>query len=334
MKISRTTSTFIARTSLLKKAVLATAIGLTLVAGVSAQDRPVVRILVGFPPGAGTDALARIYGEALSQAIGATVVVENKPGAGGLLANQALKQATPESNSLLFAIDHQVVMVPLITKNPGFDVKKDMLPVGRITNVYSCLVVPSNSPATNLQTFADNVRRNPASGNFGIPAPGAKDQFMGYVVGQHFKVQMTAIPYRGAAPAVLDVVGGQVPAAIVPCDNTVDQHRKTGKLRVVAMGADKRIDTMPDVPTFAEQGVRMPVDSFLGVYAAANMKPDLLKQITDATRKMFDNPKVIEKITAFKMEPAYASPDEMRQIVDRNTVFWGEQVRTSNFEIQ
>jgi tripartite-type tricarboxylate transporter receptor subunit TctC len=317
-----------------KKFLLPAAIGLALIGGAAAQDKPVIRILVGFPPGAGTDALARIYGEALSQAVGATVVVENKPGAGGLLANQALKQATPESNSLLFVIDHQVVMVPLITKNPGFDVKKDMVPVGRITKVYSCLIVPAGSPATNLQNFAENVRKNPDAGSYGIPAPGAKDQFMGYVVGQHFKVPLRAIPYRGAAPAVLDVVGGQVPAAIVPCDNTVDQHRTTGKLRVLAMGADKRIDTMPDVPTFAEQGVRMPVDSFLGVYAAASMRPEMVRQITDATKKMFDNPKVIEKITAFKMEPAYAGPDEMRQIVDTNTAYWGEQVRLSNFQAQ
>lgn len=322
------------RRGLIHKALAAAALGLALVAGASAQDKPTVRILVGFPPGAGTDALARIYGEALGQAINANVVIENKPGAGGLLANQALKQATPESNSLLFLIDHQVVMVPLITKNPGFDVKKDMVPVGRITNVYSCLVVNASSPATNLQTYAEMVRKNPEAGNYGIAAPGAKDQFMGYVVGQHFKLKVNAVPYRGSAPAVIDLVGGQVPAVIVPCDNTVDQHVKTGKLRVLAMGADKRIPAMPDVPTFAEQGIKMPVDSFLGVYAATSMKPEMVRQITEATRKMFDNPKVMERINAFKMDPAYAGPDELRQIVDRNIAFWGEQVRLSNFQAQ
>ncbi len=322
------------RRGLIQKALAAVTLGLALAAGASAQDKPTVRILVGFPPGAGTDALARIYGEALGQAINANVVVENKPGAGGLLANQALKQATPESNSLLFLIDHQVVMVPLITKNPGFDVKKDMVPVGRITNVYSCLVVNASSPATNLQTYAEMVRRNPEAGNYGIAAPGAKDQFMGYVVGQHYKIKVNAVPYRGSAPAVVDLVGGQVPAVIVPCDNTVDQHVKTGKLRVLAMGADKRIPAMPDVPTFAEQGIKMPVDSFLGVYAATSMKPEMLRQITEATRKMFDNPKVMERIAAFKMDAAYAGPDELRQIVDRNIAFWGEQVRLSNFQAQ
>lgn len=318
----------------IQKMVLPALTALSLASSAMAQEKLNIRLLVGFPPGAGTDTLARIYGEELSAKLGANVVVENRTGAGGLIANQALKQATPDSNSLLFVIDHQVVMVPLITKNPGFDVNKDMVPVGRITNVYSCLVVPASSPATNLQSFADLVKKNPEMGNYGIPAPGAKDQFMGYVVGQHFKVPMNAVPYRGSAPAVLDLVGGQVPAAIVPCDNTVDQHRKTGKLRVLAMGADKRIATMPDVPTFAEQGIQMPVDSFLGVYAAANLKPELLKQITEATRKMFDNRQFLDKIAASKMEAAYAGPDEMRKIVDRNLSFWGEQVRKSNFQAQ
>ncbi len=324
----------IPRRGLIKKALAALTLGLALAASASAQDKPTIRILVGFPPGAGTDALARIYGDALATALNANVVVDNKPGAGGLLANQALKAATPESNSLLFLIDHQVVMVPLITKNPGFDVKKDMVPVARITNVYSCLVVNASAPATNLQSYAEWVRKSPEAGNYGIPAPGAKDQFMGYVVGQHFKVKMNAIPYRGAAPAVVDLVGGQVPAAIVPCDNTVDQHVKSGKLRVLAMGADKRIAAMPDVPTFAEQGIKMPVDSFLGVYAAASMRPEMLRQITEASRKMFDNPKVMERINAFKLDPSYAGPDELRQIVDRNLTFWGEQVRLSNFQAQ
>jgi len=328
------THTVIRRRGLLTRSLAIATAALALAGSALAQDKPTIRILVGFPPGAGTDTLARMYGEALAQAMPATVVVENRPGAGGLLANQALKQAAPESNSLLFVIDHQVVMVPLITRNPGFDVKKDMVPVARVANVYSCLVVHASSPATTLKTFAEHVAKHPEAGAYGIPAPGSKDQFMGYVVGQHFKVPMKPIPYRGSAPAVLDLAGGQVPAAIVPCDNTVDQHVRSGKLRVLAMGANNRIPAMPDVPTFEEQGIKMPVDSFLGVYAAASMKPEMLRQVLEATRKVLDDPKLIERIRAVKMDPAPAGPDEVRQIVDRNVAFWSEQVRLSNFQAE
>lgn len=298
-----------------------------------AQDKPVVRVLVGFPAGAGTDNLARLYADALAQQLNVTTVVENRPGAGGQIAAQALKQATPESNTIMFTVDHQVIMVPLVVKNPGFDVKKDLVPVARVVNFYTCLAVPASSPADSFQAYLENVRKNPQLGSVGVPAPGSQAQFVSYVVGQHFKVPMSAVPYRGAAPAITDLVGGQIPGAIVPCDALVE-YRKAGKVRVLAMAADKRYSAMPEVPTFGELGVKMPADAFLGVYASRSLKPELLRQITEATRKMFDNPEVVKKFAATNMEPAYAGPEELRRFVESATAYWAEQVRKSNFQAQ
>lgn len=327
MKITTLLKTLI-QTSLIATTVLTPIAGLT-----QAQDKPIVKMLVGFPPGVGTDNLARIYAEALSTAINVNVVVDNRPGAGGMIAAQALKQATPESNSLMFSVDHQVVMLPLIMKNPGFDVKKDMQPVARIVNFYTCLAVPGNSPVKTLEEFIDGAKKNPAQGNIGIPAPGSQPHFLTYVLSQKYKVDLTAVPYRGWAPALVDLVGGNVPAAIGPCDALVE-YKKAGRVKVLAVATEKRLNIMPDVPAVTEFGFKMPADSFLGVYAAANMKPELLKQIQDATKKMFDNPKVVEKIASTQMEPAYAGADELRKIVEQNTEFWGEQVRKSNFQAQ
>lgn len=327
MKISTLLKTLI-QTGLIATTVLTPIAGLT-----QAQDKPILKMLVGFPPGVGTDNLARIYAEALSAAINVNVVVDNRPGAGGMIAAQALKQATPESNSLMFSVDHQVVMLPLIMKNPGFDVKKDMQPVARIVNFYTCLAVPGNSPVKTLEEFIDGAKKNPAQGNIGIPAPGSQPHFLTYVLSQKYKVDLTAVPYRGWAPALVDLVGGNVPAAIGPCDALVE-YKKAGRVKVLAVATEKRLNIMPDVPAVTEFGFKMPADSFLGVYAAANMKPELLKQIQDATKKMFDNPKVVEKIASTQMEPAYAGADELRKIVEQNTEFWGEQVRKSNFQAQ
>jgi len=318
---------------LIQKPLVAAAAALALAGGATAQDKPVIKVLVGFPAGAGTDTLARIYAEALAEKLGVTTVVDNKPGAGGLIAAQALKNAPRESNSIMFVVDHQVVMLPLILKNPGFDVKKDMVPVGRVVNFYTCLAVPASSPAQSFQGYLDAVRKSPELGNYGVPAAGSQAQFVGFVVGQHYKVAMNPVAYRGAAPAIADLVGAQVPAAIVPCD-ALAEYRKAGKVRVLAMASDKRYPAMPDVPTFAELGVKMPADAFLGVYASATLKPELLKQITDATRSMFDSPKTVEKFAATNMEPAYAGPEELRRIVERGAAFWGEQVRKSNFQAQ
>ena len=313
---------------------LVAATALTPFAGwTQAQDKPIVKMLVGFPPGVGTDNLARIYAEALSAAINVNVVVDNRPGAGGMIAAQALKQATPESNSLMFSVDHQVVMLPLIMKNPGFDVKKDMQPVARIVNFYTCLAVPGNSPVKTLDEFIDSAKKNPKQANVGIPAPGSQPHFLTYVLSQRYKVELSAVPYKGWAPALVDLLGSNIPAAIGPCDALVD-HKKTGRVKVLAVATEKRLKNMNDVPTFAELGFNMPADSFLGVYAAANMRPELLRQIQDATKRMFDNPKIVERFASTQMEPAYANADELRKIVEQNTEFWGEQVRKSNFQAQ
>jgi len=318
---------------LIRATVAAALTSLALCGGAIAQDKPIVKVLVGFPAGAGTDALARIYAQALSESLNVTTIVDNRPGAGGQIAAQALKAARPESNTIMFTVDHQVVMLPLITKTPGFDVKKDMVPIARIVNFYTCLAVPASSPAQNFQGYLDLVKKTPDQGNIGIPAPGSQAQFVGYVVGQHFKVQMNPVPYRGAAPAINDLLGAQIPAAIVPCDGLVE-HRKAGKVRVLAMAADKRYSHMKDVPTFGELGVKMPADAFLAVYASTTLKPELLQQITEATRKMFDSPQIVEKFASTNMEPAYADAEELRQFVDRASQFWGEQVRKSNFQAQ
>jgi tripartite-type tricarboxylate transporter receptor subunit TctC len=208
-----------------------------------------------------------------------------------------------------------------------------MVPGARIVNFYTCLAVPASSPAQDFNGYLDVVRKNPQAGNYGIPAPGSQAQFVGYVVGQHFKVSMNPVPYRGAAPAIQDLIGGQVPSAIVPCDGLVE-YRKAGKVRVLAMAADKRYSAMPDVPTFGELGIKMPADAFLGVYASTTLKPELLKQITEATRKMFDNPELVKKFASTNMEPAYAGPDELKHFVESASAFWAEQVRKSNFQAQ
>jgi len=314
--------------------VVAVALGIIGSAPAAAQaDRPSARILVGFPPGAGTDTLARIYAEALSELANIGAIVENRPGAGGQIAAQLMKSATPESNTLMMAIDHQVVMLPITMKAPGFDVRTDMVPVGRMVNIYVCLAVPGSSPIRNFEQYVEAVRKNPEAGNFGVPAPGSHPQFLGYLMGRKYDIKTNPIPYRGAAPAIADLLGSQVQGVIVPCDALVEHH-KTGRVRVLAMAADARYKLLPDVPTFGELGMEMPGNSFLGVYAASSMKPEMLKRVIDATARMFQSPKVLEKIAAARMEPAHAGPDELRDITEKATAFWREQVRQSNFQLQ
>ncbi len=317
---------------LLKIVLVTTMVGLSITAA-HAQDKPLVKVLVGFPPGAGADALARIYAEALGQTINVSSIVDNKPGAGGQIAAQALKQALPDSNTVMLTMDHQVIMIPLITNTPGFDVKKDFVPVGRLVSYNTCLAISSASAVQTLQAYVDAVKAKPEMGNYGIPAPGSQAQFVGYVVGKHYAAPMNPVPYRGAAPALIDLLGGQVPSVVVPCDALL-QHRKAGKVRVLGIAAEQRSPAMPDVPTFKEMGIKMPSDNFVAVYAPATMKPEMLRQITDATHKMFDSQKVVDKLNATGMSASYSSPQELSNIVDVSVKFWAEQVKQTNFQAQ
>ena len=317
----------------LKFALTGVLMSLTLACAHAQADKPLIKVLVGYPPGAGSDALARIYAEALGQTINVNAVVENKPGAGGQIAAQALKLASPDTNTVMLTMDHQVVMIPLITKNPGFDVRKDLTPVARVVTFNTCFAISGSSPVQSLQAHMETVKVKPEAGNYGIPAPGSQAQFVGYVVGKHFKALMNPVPYRGAAPAIVDLLGGQVASVVVPCD-ALTEHRKAGKVRILAIAAEQRSPTLPDVPTFDELGVKMPYDNFVAVYAPATMKPDMLRQITDATRQMFQSQKVVDKFNATGMTAAYASPEDLRRILDQTSSFWAEQVRQTNFQAE
>jgi tripartite-type tricarboxylate transporter receptor subunit TctC len=144
---------------------------------------------------------------------------------------------------------------------------------------------------------------------------------------------MTPVPYRGAAPAITDLIGNNVPAIVVPCDG-LRAHREGGRVRVLAAAADQRLAFMPEVPTFAEVGVMMPTDNFVAVYASRTRKPEMFKQVVDATRKMFDSPAALERLNRTGMVASYAPPDQLERIWEKASAFWAEQVRISGFLVE
>ncbi|MCL4183339.1 MAG: Twin-arginine translocation pathway signal [Burkholderiaceae bacterium] len=329
---SRTRDRVLARIRMLGTALL----GVLMLLGPStdalADSGRLFRVLVGFAPGAGTDTLARIYAESLADVLGTSVVVENRPGAGGLIAAQGLKNAASDSNTLMMAVDHQIVLLPQILKNPGFDVDRDFVPIARMTAYFLCLAVHPSSKATDLASFADAVRADNSLGSFGMPAPGSNAQFMGHAIGRRFDVKLNPIAYRGAGPAIADLIGGQVPAAIVPCD-AMSEHRKAGRVKILAIAADERLPAMPEVPTIGESGMSgVPSDYFLAVYAPASMKPETLKRVSEATAYVASMPKFVERVAAAGLTPSFAPAEDLRRITRRMTEFWTEQIRDSGFQ--
>ncbi len=220
-----------------------------------AQGRT-LRILVGFPPGGGTDAIARLLGEALKAELGgATVVVENKAGAGGQLAAQALKAAAPDGNTVFISHDHTISILPLVSKTPGFEPAKDFVPVGGFASFVNAFAVSPGTPAKTMDEYVAWVRGNGGGkGTVGVPAPASTPEFLVKVLGGRYQLDLVPVPYRGSAPMMGDMLGNQIAAGVGSVPDFIENHR-AGRLRVLAVLGRARQPALPEVPSFGEMGL-------------------------------------------------------------------------------
>ena len=314
-------------------AALALSQGMSLPALAQAQSTP-VRILVGFPAGGGVDTAARHVADALTQQMGQTFVIDNRSGAGGQLAAVALKQAAPSGQTLFMSNDHTVVIVPQTLKSPGFNPAVDFVPVARVTQIAFGLAV---HPSTQAQRLADHgkwVREQADRGAVGVPAPASVPEFTVALLAQHLDVKAHAVPYRGGAPMVADLIGGQIPAGITSLCELLP-HQKAGKLRVIAVSGGQRSPLLPDVPTFAEQGVKgVDQSNFLALYAPAGTSPAVVKRYQDALREALAQPALRDKLEGMGMQVDFAPGEVVSRQMAQMTESWGQLIRASGFKPQ
>lgn len=314
-------------------AALALSQSMSLPALAQAQSTP-VRILVGFPAGGGVDTAARHVADALTQQMGQTFVIDNRSGAGGQLAAVALKQAAPNGQTLFMSNDHTVVIVPQTLKSPGFNPAADFVPVARVTQIAFGLAV---HPSTQAQRLADHgkwVREQADRGAVGVPAPASVPEFTVALLGQHLDVKAHAVPYRGGAPMVADLIGGQIPAGITSLSELLP-HQKAGKLRVIAVSGGQRSPLLADVPTFAEQGVKgVDQSNFLALYAPAGTPPAVVKRYQDALREALAQPALRDKLEGMGMQVDFAPGEVVSRQMAQMTESWGQLIRASGFKPQ
>jgi tripartite-type tricarboxylate transporter receptor subunit TctC len=303
-------------------------------AGVSAQSAKSVRILVGFPAGGGTDAIARLLADRLKDALGAPVIVENRPGAGGQLAAQALKAAAPDGTTFFITHDHTVSILPLVVKNPGFDTGRDFVPVAGFATFVNALAVSGGTPAKSFNEYVDWVRREGGKSAVGIPAPASVPEFLVKVIGQKYKLDLVAAPYRGSAPMIGDMLGNQIPAGVASVPEFIENH-KAGKLRVVAVLGGARQAAMPEVPTFAELGLAGFEDvPFYGFFAPAGTPQAVVDNFGAALAKVIAVAEVRERMTALGLTVGFMPP---KQFAERERAYaqtWAKIIRDSGFQPQ
>ncbi len=291
-----------------------------------------IRILVGFPPGGGTDAIARALADKLKDALNTPVVVENRAGAGGQIAAQALKAAGNDGTTFFLSHDHSISILPLVTRNPGFDPATDFIPVAGFATFANALAVSGGTPARTLQEYVAHVQQTGGKDSIGIPAPGSIPEFLVALIGQKYKLDLQAAPYRGSAPMIGDMLGNQIKAGVGSIPDFIENHR-AGKLRVVAVIGDKRQALLPDVPTFTELGFANLDDlPYYGVFAPAGTPAPVVERFGQALQRVIAQPDVRDRLTAMGLTVGYQPQAQFATTVRRYTQTWERIIKASGFQ--
>ena len=300
----------------------------------AAQSTKPIKLMVGFPPGGGTDAVARILAEKLKDELGTPVLVENKPGAGGQLAAQALKVAPADGTVLFLSHDHTISILPLVVKNPGYEPAKDFAPVAGFATFVNAYAVSGGTPAKSFTEYVAWVRAQGGKGAVGIPAPASTPEFLVKVVSDKFKLDLVSAPYRGSAPMMADMLGNQIAAGVGSVPDFIENH-KAGKVRVVAVLGAKRQAALPDVPTFAELGLIGLEDMpYYGIFAPAGTSQATINHFGAALSKVLAMSDVSEQLTKMGLTVGYMNSHQLEQRERAYTLVWAKLIKNSGFQPQ
>lgn len=311
------------------------AAGAFLAATVAQAQTGPIKLMVGFPPGGGTDAIARILADKLKDPLGVPVVVDNKAGAGGQLAAQALKAAAADGNTLFLSHDHTITILPLVVKNPGYDSAKDFVPVAGFATFANGLAISGGTPAKSMAEYVAWVQKQGAGKDtVGVPAPASVPEFLVKVIGQKYKLDLQAAPYRGSAPMMADMLGNQIHAGVGSVPDFIE-NQKAGKIRMVAVLGNTRQAALPDVPTFAELGLSGFEDlPYYGIFAPKGTPQATLDKLSAAMAKVLTLPDVRERLTAMGLTVGYMTPAQLasRELAYAKT--WARIIKDSGFTAQ
>ena len=293
-------------------------------------DRP-IRFLVPYPPGGGTDVIARIVQERFQVALGQPIVIENKGGAGGSVGTDVVAKATPDGYTVLFTLSSHTINPAIFPKLP-FDTLKDFEPVGTVASLPQILVAnPQFAPNTVAELIA-LAKAKPATLAFASVGNGSP----GHLAGEMFKIRtgtlMTHIPYRGGGPAVTDVMGGQVPLLWVSIPAAA-QFVKTGKLKALGVSTLKRSAAFPDVPTLVEAGVAdFEVDSWYAMFVPAKTPQAVIDKLNRALNVVVSDPMIRDRLLAQGSEGVGGTPDALAKIVAAELPKWAKLAKDANIK--
>jgi tripartite-type tricarboxylate transporter receptor subunit TctC len=320
----------IARTlrNILRAGALIAALG---AAAASAQDYPTrpITLVVPFPPGGSTTIVARIVADKMSEALGQSIVIDNRGGAGGTVGSRAVAKSPADGYTILLGYTGTLAIGPTLYGNAGYDPRADFAPIGRIGTAPNTLVVHPSLPVHSVAELIAYAKANPGKLNYGSAGIGT----VSHVCGEYFAtaagVKITHIPYKGTGPAIIDLLGGHIPMAFAPVPAT-HENARTGKLRMLAVTSAVRSTLLPDVPTIAEAALPG-FEAVLryGLVAPPGTPRAIIEKLNSALNSALASDEVRSRLAIDGAEPLPSTPAQYADDIDREETQWSKVVKAS-----
>ena len=310
------------------------ALGLLASIGVQAQTYPSKPISMVVPQAAGgtNDIVARLIAPSFGEAIGASIVVENRPGAGGNIGTQSVARSPKDGYTLLLTINSAQAINPSLYKNPGFDPVNDFVPLYYIGATPYVLVSPPGSPYKTLADVVAAAKKRPGELSYASAGNGTISHLLGAMLNASAGIDMQHIPYKGVAPAINDVLGGQVPLAFASLPSALN-YIKAGKLQAIAISSAKRSSAAPEIPTIAETYPDCVGEVWVAIYAPVGVSADVIKKVQAAMEKTLSKSEVREKLSAQGLDLSPVPTNKLSALLKDELAKWAKIVRASGAQL-
>jgi tripartite-type tricarboxylate transporter receptor subunit TctC len=299
------------------------------VSGQSYPSKP-IRLVVPFAPGGSSTLVARFMSEEMAKALGTSIVIENKPGGGGNIAMQEVARAAPDGYTLIIGHVGSLAMNPYMYEHLPYDVDKDFAAVSLLAIVPNIFVVYHEVPAKNLREFVALAKASPGRINYGSAGNGSAGHLAMEYLKQVTGIELQHVPYKGTGPNITDLIAGRTQATSAGTPPLMP-HVKSGKLRVIAVGTSKRLHSLPDVPTVAEQGYPgFETSQWYGLNAPANTPEPIVRRLAEEAAKAAKSALVLERFKADDAEAVGSTPQQYAAFIKKEQERWSKVVRAAN----
>ncbi len=300
-----------------------------------AQPYPsrVIRMIVPFPAGGIADLVARQVSLQIQNESGQSIVVDNRPGAGGNIGLDAVAKSTPDGYTIGLVAAGNLVINPFMYKSMPFNAFEDLTPVAPVAEAPQIVVIPSSLSAHTLQQFIDLARSKPGALHYGSGGAGTTNHLAGYLFAKTAGIEMVHVPYRGMAPATTDLLAGRIEMLSVG-PAPVIEHVNAGTLRALAAAATSRIPGLPNVPTAAEAGLAgFEIATWFGVVAPAKTPADIVQRLNGLIASISSDPAARKRLEILYLRPMSLSPEQFKQLVEQDAKKWASVVKAAGINI-